>query len=301
MTRAEELKRLADAAEKKTQEKLLKHYKKTLNDLKKETKKYVDEYETLTFSEQMEAKRIESIGNKIKDIVTEMGEKEETGIKTFLKDKTIDSYYGTMYDIEGKVKMAMDFQMLPERYIENLVNKKVAGKVFSKRLYQNRTQLAKTVTSELLNGAVTGKGYAVIAKNISEQTEANYKQSLRITRTEGGRVQTGATQKAYEEAENLGIKMQKRWVASLDDVTREEHADLDGQTVDIDEEFTVDGYSAIGPRMFGAPEMDINCRCTTITIINKIEPKLRKDNITKEMFEYKSYNEWKDKEIKYRN
>ena len=48
----------------------------------------------------------------------------------------------------------------------------------------------------------------------------------------------------------------------------------------------------MGPRMFGKPQEDINCRCTTITIVNGIEPELRKDIETKEIIKYNNYNEW---------
>lgn len=297
MSREDELKRLAKKSEDKMDRKLFNFYKKALRDLKKETKKFVDEFEDLTFSQKREQKRKKKMMKEIDGIIKDMEGETQTNIFDYVKDTTIDSYAGVFYDLEGKTKMAIDFDMLNEKYIDKLVNKKIAGKNFSTRLHGNTNELAKVVKAELLDGAIDGKGYRVIAKSIAEQTESSYKNSLRIAKTEGHRVQSEATQQGYETAEGLGIEMKKQWLASLDDSTRDNHADLDGQIVGIDEEFEIDGYSAEGPGMFGDSAMDINCRCTTITIVDDISPKLRKDNINKEVIEYKNYSEWKKERV----
>lgn len=275
------------------QKKLNRLYSKALKDLNKEIKAYMDKFDELTRTEQYALSRNLDTVKRIDKILRDLNEETQLTVYDFVKDSAIDGYLKTMYDIEKDIKLNVDFNILSKDYIERLVNKKVEGKTFSQRLYNHRRKLASAVKSELLDGSIQGKGYRVIAKNIAEQTEANYNQALRIARTEGGRVQTETTQKAYEEAEGLGIKIMKQWVASLDDTTRDEHADLDGQTVGIDEEFEIDGYSAIGPRMFGEAEMDINCRCSTIVIVNGINPKLRMDNKSKEHIENQTYKEWK--------
>ena len=183
--------------------------------------------------------------------------------------------------------------MLPEGYIAELINTPVAGKRLSTRLYTNQSKLAQEATNALLQGAFRGEGYSKVAKRVGELTEANYKQALRIARTEGGRVQSTAKQRAYQEAKDKGIDIKKRWLSTLDKKTRHTHQSLDGQTVEIEEEFVSDsGAKAMGPRMFGKPQEDINCRCTTITIVNGIEPELRKDIETKEIIKYNNYNEW---------
>ena len=60
----------------------------------------------------------------------------------------------------------------------------------------------------------------------------------------------------------LGIRIQKRWMATLDDKTRDAHADLDGQIAEIDEPFD----SLLGPIDYpGDPDAEpanvYNCRC----------------------------------------
>ena len=174
----------------------------------------------------------------------------------------------------------------------NLVNAPVAGKRLSKRLYQYRDKLTDNVTQNIITGLFEGKSYAEIARRVNEETEASYKQALRIARTEAGRTQSTTTQKGYIEAKKQGIDIQKRWLATLDKKTRHDHRELDGQTVEVDGKFSIRGHTAKGPRLFGVASEDVNCRCTTIEVIDGISPELRKDNESKEMIKYKNYDEW---------
>lgn len=61
------------------------------------------------------------------------------------------------------------------------------------------------------------------------------------------------------------ITIQKTWVATLDEATREAHADADGQQVGLDETFDVDGEDLEFPGDdSGSPENVINCRCSVL-------------------------------------
>lgn len=293
-----ELELLSKASYKKMDKELYTFYKEALKKLKVEIKKYIDEYEELSFSERLQAEKSIKTANRIDEILWNLSDKAQPRVYEYVRSEIEDGYYGSWYTLEGKENIQVDFSMLNESYIERLVDKKVSGKNFSKRLYEYRDKLAENVTSSLLNGAIAGKGYAYVAKEIGELTEADYKRALRIARTEGGRVQSTVRQKAYEEAKDKGIDLQKRWMATLDKRTRHSHQELDGQTIGVDEKFIFNGYKADGPRLFGIASLDINCRCTTISVVNDIDPAVRRDNETKEFIEYKSYKEWKSDKVK---
>ena len=213
-------------------------------------------------------------------------------IKGYSAKQAEQGYYGLWYTLEQSQNIALSMPLINHDYIMNLVNAPVAGKRLSKRLYKYRDELAQNVTNNIITGLFEGKSYAEIARWINEETEASYKQALRIARTEAGRTQSVTTQKGYEEAKELGINIKKKWLATIDKHTRRTHQELDGKEVDVDEEFTIRGHSAKGPRMFGVASEDVNCRCTTIEVVDGISPELRKDNESKEMSEFKSYDEW---------
>lgn len=289
-----ELETLSNRRYKKMDGVLYNYYKDTLRQLKFEVQDYLGHYDELSFSKRLEVENQLKMTRRIDEILVELSGKATQTITEYVTEELQQGYYGTWYALEGAENLQIDFGMLPERYIEQLVHKPVNRRVFSRRLYYHRTDLAERVTSALLDGAVRGVGYAKVAKQIGELTEANYKQSLRIARTEGGRVQSSAKQKSYEDAEAMGIKLEKQWMSTLDEKTRTSHQVIDGQRVKINEKFTVDGEQADGPRLFGVAGLDINCRCTTIPVVNDIVPEFRVDNTTGEHIKYTNYQDWAD-------
>ena len=87
-----------------------------------------------------------------------------------------------------------------------------------------------------------------------------------IARTETHNAASFANHRYYEEvADELEIKMKKRWVAVSDARTRSFHADANGQTVDMDDDFQVGGanMSYPGDPRGGARNV-INCRCVVV-------------------------------------
>lgn len=287
-----ELDRLSKKRYKQMDNQLYNAYKDGLKQLKIEIKQYIDAYDSLSFSQRLQVERQLQVATQINDIINEMGGKEERLLRSFISDEGTQGYFGTFYALEGAENIQISFAMLPEDYIAELVNTPVAGKRLSTRLYTNQSQLAQEATTALLQGAFRGEGYAKVAKRVGELTEANYKQALRIARTEGGRLQSAAKQRSYVEAKSKGIDIQKRWLSTLDKKTRHSHQELDGQTVDVEEQFEYKGLHADAPRLFGVAEQDINCRCTTITVVNDIAPDVRKDSESGDIIDYANYNDW---------
>lgn len=290
-----EIERLSYFEENAVNKKLFKYYRQALIDIKKDMKEFMDKYETLSFSKRLEAERLLENGKQIDKILRDMNKEVNNTVERYVHESAERGYYGSWYAIEGANNINLDMNMLPERYIKELVHRPVKGQRFSKRLYRQTNKLAKQVTTSLLDAARTGKSYAVAAKNISELTEADYKKAFRIARTEGGRVQSTTKQKSYVEAKKKGVNLQKQWMSTLDKRTRDTHQAMDGQVVGIEEKFeSMEGNTADGPRLFGVASEDINCRCTTITIVNGISPDLRRDNETGTTIPYKNYKEWFD-------
>lgn len=287
-----ELENLESKRFKETDSELFNLYRKSLVDIKKRLYKYTEEYENLSFSNRLEVERYFHVAKEIDGILANAYPSIESTIKNHVTESAEQGYYGLWYGIEESQKINLAMPLINHDYIQNIVNQPVAGKRLSKRLYDNRDTLAKNVTNNIVEGLFAGKGYKYTAKRVSDQTEASYRQSLRIVRTESGRVQSTTNQQSAENAKALGIDMQKKWLSTLDKRTRRHHQELDGQTVDIEEEFTINGHSALGPRLFGVAEQDINCRCTTINIVNGITPEMRYDQENSERIPFQSYEEW---------
>ena len=92
--------------------------------------------------------------------------------------------------------------------------------------------------------------------------------ALRTARTETNRAYSAATQAGYEKS---SIVSGKEWVAYPGQQNpRESHLDADGQIVDVDEPFIVDGEELMYPcDPDGSPENTINCHCSFKPVIGR--------------------------------
>lgn len=129
-------------------------------------------------------------------------------------------------------------------------------------LKYGKQQITASVTSSILQG----KGIGKIADDLqSRMQDMNRTSAIRTARTAVTGAQNAGRLDTYRSAQNMGIKLKKRWLATLDGRTRHAHAMLDGQTVGVNKPFKVDGYELMYPGDSSAPGYLVyNCRCTQI-------------------------------------
>lgn len=133
-------------------------------------------------------------------------------------------------------------------------------------LKYGKQQITASVTSSILQG----KSIPKIANDLQRRMQdMNRTSAIRTARTAVTAAQNAGRLDTYRAAQDMGIKLQKRWLATLDGRTRHAHAILDGQTVDIDKPFKVDGYEIMYPGDSSAPGYLVyNCRCTQIAEVD---------------------------------
>lgn len=153
------------------------------------------------------------------------------------------------------------------------------------------------VQSLMTQAILQGESIPEIASKVSvELGVKNKAAAVRYARTAMTGSQNAGRNDAYHRARDLGIKLKQTWLATLDGRTRDEHVDLDGQTVGIDEPFEIDGYEIAYPGDPGAePFLVWNCRCTTIPTIEGFERDLSDLSLRESShLEGMSYSEWKE-------
>lgn len=147
------------------------------------------------------------------------------------------------------------------------------------------------VNNAILQGILQGDSIPKIAQRLENILGMDHRAAVRSARTATTAAECAGRLDTYKYAESLGIKLQKQWLATLDDRTRHAHRQLDGQTVDIGKNFEVDGYELEYPGDPKAPGYLIyNCRCTTITIDKFHDKNAPRASRLKEV----TYDEWKE-------
>lgn len=172
---------------------------------------------------------------------------------------------------------------------ELLPRKEVNGK---KDKAWNRTKISNAV----LQSVIQGESIPKLARRIATQTgEANMNAMIRYARTAMTSAQNSGRMETLHQAQGMGIKCRKVWLATLDSRTRDSHQHMDGKSADVDEKFP-NGLMYPGDPA-GPPGEVYNCRCTLIYEYdgypNDPTEDQRRDNETGQLITHMDYDEWK--------
>nr|DAH47751.1 MAG TPA: minor capsid protein [Caudoviricetes sp.] len=216
--------------------------------------------------------RYEALRDRVAERMTQAN---ETAI-SYINDTTPGVYSlnrnWTAYTIEQAVGNA-DFTLWNEQAVKRIIteNPSLMPNYPQKLALKRGIDLAygqKQITSSVVSGILQGKGVKRLADDLQRRIpEMNRASAIRSARTATTNAQNAGRQDQYLLAKQMGIKVKKRWIATLDGRTRHAHAMADGQTVDVDADFDVDGYKMAYPGDRRAPGYLLyNCRCTMRTV-----------------------------------
>ena len=128
-------------------------------------------------------------------------------------------------------------------------------------------RMANRIKRIIEQGRADGLTLPQIAKLVTDKfLPISRSRAALISRTETHSASSFANHSYHEILQNeTGSKMKKKWVATGDARTRSAHAAANGQTVDMDEDFTVGGMpmAFAGDSRGGAGNV-INCRCVIV-------------------------------------
>ena len=134
-------------------------------------------------------------------------------------------------------------------------------------LIYGKKQITATVTSGILQGSSINK----MAKDLMNRvTDMNKTSAVRAARTAVTEAENAGRQAAADELEKKGVIIGKRWIATHDSRTRDEHLEADGQIVENGKPFVVGGEELMfpGDKSLGASGWNLyNCRCTRVSEI----------------------------------
>ena len=132
-----------------------------------------------------------------------------------------------------------------------------------------KTQITNVVTSGIIQGHSIDQMAAELTRKVAGMEMHS---AVRAARTATTSAENAGRLDSYAEAEGMGIKMEKEWMATLDSRTRHSHAILDGEHVPVKDTFSNGCRYPADPR--GAAAEVYNCRCTLTAWF----PELKKQN-----------------------
>ena len=209
--------------------------------------------------------------NRLQNLSKQMAEVLQDTNKTAQSfiSKSMQNVYKMNYNFSAE---QLGFSLLDNTAVKNILTGEVnpftklsiAGEL-------DKRAIMRKLESELTTGILKGESIPNIAKRLKGVSEGYLGDTIRIARTETTRVEGSARQAVGDEGKRLGFKMMKRWVATADDRTRDDHAAADGQEVPNDEPFEVGGELMMYPGdiSLGASAWNVvNCFDGDVNVFN---------------------------------
>lgn len=234
-----------------------------------------------------------ALKKQVGGILDKMHEAEFKTVSEYIEQCYENGFVGTLYDLQGQ-GIPLAFPMDQEAMVRAVqLDSKISQGLYQ-RLGEDVSLLKRKITAQVSRGISTGMSYQQVAQQLANVSRIGYNNAIRISRTEGHRVQCQSSMDACYKAQEKGAEVVKQWNAALDARTRESHAIVDGEIRELDEKFS-NGLMFPGDPAGGAAEV-INCRCA----LNQrarwaLEGSFTKmNNFTKQIEEFDSPEDYQD-------
>lgn len=202
----------------------------------------------------------------------------------------------TAYNLEHGVGINFGFGLYDEATVINLIKNDPQllpkWKIDQPKDYiWNQKKLNRQINLGIIEGESLDKIAGRLGNTLVTQ---NFNKMRTFARTAMTGAQNSGRQIRLEEAKKLGINLKKEWMATLDSHTRMNHRELDGQKVNTEDYFEVNGLKIRYPGDPQAhPSMVYNCRCTMVGDIKNYPATYdRYDNIDGKPIKGMTYQEW---------
>lgn len=271
-----EVNRVVDKMTQQTEAQMIKEYRNALKDIKNTLAEIYEKYARtgdISYADMQKYNRLEKLQQTINRQLTELTKNTTKLIKTNSSNAFQTGYYMNAFEIY-KVKASLSFSIVDKKVIQASVENPISGLTLTETLNKNRADVIMSIKRQITQGLLKGESYGKMADRVAEILNRDITKAIRVVRTEAHRNQNQGHLHAVEEADKKGVKMKKIWYATLDNRTRDSHRLMDGQTVNVGEDFVSMETGARGPApgMLGEASEDINCRCIMGEIVEDIEP-----------------------------
>lgn len=152
----------------------------------------------------------------------------------------------------------------------------------------------KHISQQITQGILQGEDIRQVSGRLQKVVGMDKQAAIRNARTALTGAQNGGRVDAYQRAADMGIEVEKEWLATMDSHTRDSHVEVDGEHVPVDELFS-NGLSYPG-EAGGDPAETYNCRCSIIPRLADVDYSKDKDLRwrNEEDLGDMSWEEWKE-------
>lgn len=229
----------------------------------------------LSYTDLNKYNRLHSLFERIIENTTEEYRMMIQEITAMRQTVYVENYLRTAYLFEVFSSIAMGFTVPSVKVIEAALTNPIEHLKLNKVLEKHRNVIVEDLQTIITQGLLRGSSYWEMASEIEKKVGFHKNKAIMVARTEAGRAQSIADEQVGEVASKYA-KLEKMWASALDFRVRVAHRKLDGQRADEEGYFHYQGLKAYGPHMWHRADMDINCRCVVLRLVNGMLPTVRK-------------------------
>lgn len=187
----------------------------------------------------------------IDKISEDLGKQEILTLENLLMDTYKTNYYENLYRIEKSMRYKMDFSLLSQQRLKQVIHTKWAkdGREFSSRIWRDKRHLNREVRRLINDSIATGKSPLQTAQALQQTTQNTLYNCKRLARTETCAILSESDNASYAEAGITKYQILSTFDAKTSDICQKQ----DGKIYETDKQ-------TIGTN---APPFHPNCRTTT--------------------------------------
>ena len=166
--------------------------------------------------------------------------------------------YSQYLDENGKRRFVLTYKELEDEFEDILIMSYLLGNRAAGEMLGIESDVDIDDMARVINKEIAGKTWK---ERLREQLDrgGTVEDILRIAETESHR---DSNEAIYDTARSSGMDLMKTWETMQDDRVREQHEEIQGQTVPFEDVFvTWDGHEARFPGDFDTADLNVNCRC----------------------------------------
>lgn len=216
---------------------------------------------TLTMDDMRKFNRLKNLEKAIAEAMEENRILTDKEIEKLLSESAKNALYVCTKAGGGGRKEKSIRAIKKEIDVAEILDETVAGRNWKERTKHLSANTAYDIITEVRKGIDQGDSFHDMAKAIKKKMGEYNGRPITIAKTETHRVIETTKFKAMESVSKQ-VPQLKVWRTVSDERVRDSHKAMEGQTVKLDEEFTLpSGAKTMYPGQSGIAAEDINCRC----------------------------------------
>ncbi|MGG3572858.1 phage minor head protein [Bacillus gobiensis] len=200
-----------------------------------------------------------------------------------LMEKTyLENYLRSAFLYEFESQQLMNYSVPSAQLLKTAIRNPIPKLTLPKLMETHRNEIVRGIGIEITQGLLAGEDYSRMARRIENTVNFSRNKSRRVARTESHRVQNQSRLDSMEQASKFA-NIEKRWLSTLDVKVRDAHQKLDNKPANDDGFFKFGAMKAKAPGLwtgtwgqYNPANMNINCRCSIIALVNGKTPEVRR-------------------------